>query len=69
MVSLARQEWPDSSHFDDPEVVWRMHKRHHVGLIVRSPDYHRVEELVAQYVPRIGAEYTAVEAPLDKPPD
>lgn len=69
MVSLSRQEWPDSSSFVDPEIAWRMHKRHHVGFIVRSPDYERVQELITSYVPRISAEYTAVEAPLDKPPD
>jgi carbamoylphosphate synthase large subunit len=69
LVSLSRQEWPDSSRFDDPEVAWRLHKRHHIGLIVRSHDYQRVQTLITSYVPRIGAEYTAVEAPLDKPPN
>jgi hypothetical protein len=69
LVSLARQEWPDTSGFDDPELVWRLHKRHHVGFVVRSPDYQRVQELITSYTARIVAEYTAVEAPLDKPPD
>jgi biotin carboxylase len=69
MVSLSRQEWPDSSAFADAEIAWRMHKRHHIGFIVRSPEHHRVQELIAAYVPRISAEYTAIEAPLDKPPD
>ena len=32
-----RQEWPDLSEFGDPEVVWRLSKRHHAGLIVASP--------------------------------
>ena len=36
MVSLARQEWPDTTAYDDPEIVWRLHKRHHVGLIVQA---------------------------------
>lgn len=69
LVSLSRQEWPDSSSFADPEVAWRMNKRHHIGLIVRSPDYSRVQALISAYVPRIQAEYTAVEAPLEKPPE
>ncbi len=68
MVTLARQEWPDTSGFADPEIVWRMHKRHHVGLIVQAPEHRRVQELIAGYVPRLGAEFTAVEAPLEKPP-
>jgi hypothetical protein len=69
LVSLSRQEWPDSGAFDDPEIAWRLHKRHHIGFVVRSPDHQRVQTLISSYVPRIGAEYTAVEAPLDKPPD
>ncbi|MCC6454619.1 MAG: ATP-grasp domain-containing protein [Caldilineaceae bacterium] len=69
LVSLARQEWPDSSGFDDPEIVWRLHKRHHIGFVVRSPAHERVQSLITSYIPRIGAEYMAVEAPLDKPPD
>lgn len=69
MVTLARQEWPDTSSYSDPEVVWRMHKRHHVGLIVASPDGARVDELVAGYVPRLAADFTAVAPPLEKPPE
>lgn len=69
MVTLARQEWPDTSAYNAPEVVWRMDKRHHVGLIVASPDAHRVQALIADYVPRMAADFTAVAAPLDHPPD
>ena len=36
IVSLARQDAPDLSAYDDPEVVWRLEKPHHAGLIVRS---------------------------------
>ena len=38
LISLARQEHPDTCAYYDPEIVWRMKKNHHVGLIVRSPD-------------------------------
>src|SRR5262249_30289292 len=38
IVTLARQEQPDLSAYTDPEIVWRMEKRHHAGLIVSSPD-------------------------------
>jgi hypothetical protein len=36
LVCLARQEWPDLSAYNDPEVVWRLQKKHHAGLIVRT---------------------------------
>jgi hypothetical protein len=59
LVSLARQEWPDTSWFPEPELVWRLHKRHHVGLIVRSPDYTRIGELLDVYTGRVQHEYHA----------
>ena len=36
-LSLARQEYPDTSGYSEPEIVYRVKKRHHVGLVVRSP--------------------------------
>ena len=59
LVSLARQEWPDTSSFTEPELVWRMRKRHHVGLIVKSPEYARVEDLLRIYAERVRNEFHA----------
>jgi biotin carboxylase len=66
LVSLARQEWPDTSWFSEPELVWRLHKRHHVGLIVKSDDYGRVVELLDLYSRRVQSEYHASAPPRDK---
>jgi biotin carboxylase len=68
IVSLARQAWPDTSGYNDPEVVWRLHKQHHVGLIVASPDYDRVQALISEYAPRIAADFSASAPPLERPP-
>ncbi len=67
MVSLSRQEWPDTSSYNDPEVVWRMNRSHHVGLIVRSASYERVRELMGSYGRRIQEDFGASLPPLDKP--
>ncbi len=68
LVSLARQETPDTSGYNDPEVVWRMtEKKHHVGLIVRSPDPQRVQELLHNYVDRMRQDFLAWQPPLDRP--
>ncbi|MCL4859886.1 MAG: ATP-grasp domain-containing protein [Caldilineaceae bacterium] len=69
IVTLARQAWPDTTAYNDPEVVWRLHKKHHVGLIVASPDHARVQALIADYAPRIAADFTASAPPLDRPPE
>jgi len=67
IVSLARQEHPDTSQFADPEIVWRMAKEHHVGLIVRSPSPGRVRELLDDYAARIARDYHASARPQDRP--
>jgi len=67
LVSLARQERPDTSQFADPEIVWRMDKDHHVGLIVRSPNAARVQELLGDYTVRVARDYHASAPPQDRP--
>ena len=67
-LALARQEWPDTSAFDDPEIVERVRKRHHVGLIVRSPDHSRVQALLDSYSARIQDEFLAVLPPRSSIP-
>ncbi|MFO0553104.1 MAG: hypothetical protein U0271_32250 [Polyangiaceae bacterium] len=67
IVSLAREDHPDTTSFNDPEIVWRMSRKHHIGLIVRSPSPARVDELLGQYVERVRKDYLAVAPPLDRP--
>jgi hypothetical protein len=69
IVSLARQEWPDLSGFADPEIVWRLHKRHHAGLIVASPSHARVAALLDTYARRFTGEFTAALPMADSPVD
>ncbi|RMF55997.1 MAG: ATP-grasp domain-containing protein [Bacteroidetes bacterium] len=69
IISLAREEHPDTSHYTDPEIVWRMDKPYHVGLIFRSTDYGRVQELLHAYTDRIRHDYHAVVPPKERPTD
>jgi len=59
IVCLARQENPDLTPYNDPEVVWVQKKKHHAGVIVRSDDPKRVEELVNQYAVRFAQDFMA----------
>jgi len=68
VLALARQEWPDTSGYDDPEVVSRPTKRHHAALIVASPDYDRVQSLLGEYARRFEGEFLAVLPPMERPP-
>lgn len=66
VLSLSKQEHPDTSAYDDPEIVYRVKKRHHAGLIVRSRKLERVEELLTQYTARFADDFVAVVPPLEK---
>ena len=67
LISLARQEWPDTSAYTDPEIVHRLRKLHHAGLILRSPDPARIEALLSAYTTRFLTDfYARLDAP-DKP--
>lgn len=67
IASLARQEWPDTSDYADPEIVWRMNKHHHAGLIVASKEPERVEALLNSYVERFYQDFHATAPLPDKP--
>jgi biotin carboxylase len=67
MISLARDEWPDTSSFQDREVVFRLKQPFHVGMIVKSEKAARVDELVSQYAERIRQEYSTSAPAPDRP--
>src|SRR5947208_8438246 len=52
IVSLARQENPDTSAYQDPEIVMRLDKRHHVGFVIASQSPDRVNLLLDEYTLR-----------------
>jgi hypothetical protein len=67
VICLARQEQPDIAAYDAPEVVYRMHKHHHAGLLLRSDAPERVQTLVESYAVRFLDDFCArMDAP-DKP--
>jgi biotin carboxylase len=67
IVSLARQEEPDTSAYNDPEIVYRVKKYHHAGLVVKSPDPVRVKELLESYSRRFVTDFLATQPVPDKP--
>jgi biotin carboxylase len=67
ILSLARQETPDTSAYNDEEIVYRVKKRHHAGIIVRSPKHERVNELLDSYAQRFVDDFVAVVPPPERP--
>lgn len=67
ILSLAKQEYPDTSAYVEDEIIHRVKKRHHAGLIVRAPRLERVNELLDEYGRRFVEDFVAVAPPPERP--
>jgi biotin carboxylase len=67
VLCLSHTAEPDTSAFDAPEIVHRMKKHHHAGLIVRSERPERVRELLEDYSARFAKMFLATMPAPEKP--
>ena len=67
IITLARQEQPDLSGYTDAEIVFRIEKKHHAGLVVEAPDAARVQALLESYTERFYQDFHTSAPPPDKP--
>ena len=56
-LALANTDVPDTAHYTDEEIVYRVNKLRHVGLIFRSAKQKRVDELLSLYTERIAVDF------------
>lgn len=59
-LALAKVDEPDTSHYAHEEIVYKVNKPKHVGLIFRSPEQSRIEDLLEIYTERITNDFLAV---------
>ena len=67
VLCLAQTAEPDTAAFDAPEIVYRMKKHHHAGLIVKSEDPERVRELLEEYSGEFARRFLASMPAPDRP--
>jgi biotin carboxylase len=67
IISLARQQEPDTSAYNDPEIVERIEKYHHAGFVLKSRSSERIEQLLACYSQRFSTDFLATQPVPDKP--
>jgi biotin carboxylase len=66
VLCLAQTAEPDTSAFNAPEIVHRMKKHHHAGLIVRSESPQRVEHLLQEYSAEFAMRFLAALPPMER---
>ena len=67
ILSLARQEYPDTSAYSDPEISYRVTKYHHAGFILKSQSPDRIQQLLDSYSTRFLNDFVATQPVPDKP--
>jgi biotin carboxylase len=67
VLCLARQPEPDTSAYNDAEIVYRVKKHHHAGFVLRSPSGERIEQLLASYAARFREDFLAFQPVPEKP--
>ena len=59
-LCLSKEEKPDTSHYKDEEIVYRVKKPKHVGLIFYARKQERIGELLEIYTEKISQDFLAV---------
>jgi biotin carboxylase len=67
ILSLARQEQPDTSTYNDPEIVYRLKKYHHAGFVLKAKTPERIAQLLDSYASRFREDFLATQPVPDKP--
>lgn len=67
IVSLAKQQDPDLSSYNDQEIFWKIKKDFHAGLVIRSSNFDRIESLLKNYTDRFYHDFFTSAPPKDKP--
>jgi biotin carboxylase len=65
VLCLAQTADPDTSAFNDTEIVLRIQKHHHAGMIVRSDDPERVRLLLDRYSEEFARRFVASMPPME----
>ena len=69
ITSLAKQEWPNLSSYNDPEIVWRLNKAYHAGFVIRSKHIGIVEQMLEKYTERFYKDFFTSATMKERPSD
>jgi len=66
IISLAKQKTPDLSSFTDKEIVWRLDKNYHAGLILVAKEHKDLIELSNKNIERFYKDFFTTQPIQDK---
>ena len=65
LVCLSKEEFPDLSAFDDPEVFWKEGKEYHAAILIKAKSAKRVSELMKKYKKMLQSQVLAIAPPTE----
>lgn len=60
VISLVKDETPDTTAFTDSEITYRLDKKNHIGFVVASDESARVDALLNKYIENITRDHLLV---------
>ncbi len=69
ITSLAKQEYPDLSTYEDSEIFWKLNKAYHAGFVFRSKYYNVIGDLLEKYTERFYQDFFTSAPMKDRPSD
>jgi biotin carboxylase len=65
VICLSKDESPDLSHYNAPEIVWKLAEEHHAAVIVADAKSDKVDKLLDEYSERLTRDVLAVAPPTE----
>jgi biotin carboxylase len=69
ITSLAKQEWPNLTAYNDPEIFWRLNKPYHAGFVLRSKHHGVIEDMLGKYTERFYKDFFTTTPMKERPSD
>lgn len=67
ILSLAKQEWPNLDNYSEKEIVWKLQKKYHAGLVCAADSFEKVNELLQNYTEKFYNDFFTSQPLPDKP--
>ena len=67
IISLAKQDWPNLDNYNEKEIVWKLHKKYHAGLVFSSSKIEKINSLMEEYTKRFYNDFFTSQPLPDNP--
>ncbi len=67
IISLAKQKWPNLDNYNENEIVWKLNKEYHAGLVFKSANIEKVNKLMDEFTQKFYSDFFTSQPLPDNP--